>query len=434
MADFLMPALGADMESGRLVQWLVQEGDRVRRGDVVAVVETHKGAIDVEIFHDGVIRELAPLGQDMRVGALLARVVAPQSDQAATAAPQATHQPSAPQAYVPQQPAGSAGGPAEAPAPPRVPAVTPAAPALVPATDARILASPAARRRARELGIDLAGLGAGSGVGGALALADVERAATQQQAPLPMPVAPRESAAAVLAPAVAPLAGPARRGFDPEQMRQAIAAAMGRSKREIPHYYLASQIDFQAAQAWLIGYNRERDPEQRLLPAALLLKATALALREQPRLNGFYLDGAYRPGAGIHVGWAVALRGGGLIAPAIHDADQLALPELMHALRDLVQRARSGCLRSSELSDPTVTVTSLGQRGAEAVWGVIYPPQVAIIGFGRVVERPWVVDGQVVPRPLLQASLAADHRVSDGHQGGQLLAAIDRALQSPENL
>ena len=166
----------------------------------------------------------------------------------------------------------------------------------------------------------------------------------------------------------------------------------------------------------------------------MLLKATALALREQPRLNGFHQDGAFRPGAGIHVGWAVALRGGGLVAPAIHDADRIALPELMAALRDLVQRARSGGLRSSELTDPTVTVTSLGERGAEAVWGVIYPPQVAIVGFGRVVERPWVVDGQVVPRPLIQASLAADHRVSDGHLGGQLLAAIDRALQRPENL
>ena len=241
-------------------------------------------------------------------------------------------------------------------------------------------------------------------------------------------------AAVPAAPVAATVLPPVRRGFDLQQMRQAIAAAMGRSKREIPHYYLSSQIDFHAAQAWLLDYNRDREPEQRLLPAVLLLKATALALREQPRLNGFYQDGAFLPGAGIHVGWAVALRGGGLIAPAVHDADRLALPELMAALRDLVQRARSGGLRSSELTDPTVTVTSLGERGAEAVWGVIYPPQVAIIGFGRVVERPWVVDGQVVPRSLVQASLAADHRVSDGHLGGQLLAAIDRALQTPENL
>ncbi|MDD2729384.1 dihydrolipoamide acetyltransferase family protein [Malikia sp.] len=383
MADFLMPALGADMETGRLVQWLVKPGDRVRRGDVVAVVETHKGAIDVEIFLDGVISELAPLGQDMKVGARLARV-----------------------------------GPAVASPSP----ATSAIPAAAPTPGQRPLVSPAARRRARELGVSLEGL-RGSGVGGAVVLADVERVASS------MTSAPVEPVAAA---AAAP--PPARRGFDPSQMRQAIAAAMGRSKREIPHYYLGSPIDFQAATAWLAGYNRDREPEQRLLPAALLLKATALALRELPEFNGFCEDGLFRAGDGIHVGWAVALRGGGLIAPAIHDADRLVLPELMAALRDLVQRARAGGLRSSELTDPTVTVTSLGERGAEAVWGVIYPPQVAIIGFGRVVERPWVVDGQVVPRPLVQVSLAADHRVSDGHQGGRLLAAIDRALQSPGTL
>jgi pyruvate dehydrogenase E2 component (dihydrolipoamide acetyltransferase) len=106
----------------------------------------------------------------------------------------------------------------------------------------------------------------------------------------------------------------------------------------------------------------------------------------------------------------------------------------MLALRDLVQRARAGGLRSSELTDPTITVTSLGERGAESVFGVIYPPQVAIVGFGRIVERPWVVDGKVIARLLVTATLAADHRASDGHLGGQLLVAIDRALQAPEDL
>lgn len=416
MTDFLMPALGADMETGQLVQWLVREGDRVRRGDVVAVVETHKGAIDVEIFLDGVIRDLAPLGQDMRVGAVLARVgpaVAPRSS-AAPVLPAGVVMP------VPEPTQAAAIAVETCAGPPQGGASV--IPAATPAPGRRPLVSPAARRRARELGVSLEGL-RGNGVGGAVVLADVERVASS------MTSAPVEPVAAA---AAAP--PPARRGFDPSQMRQAIAAAMGRSKREIPHYYLSSQIDFQAATVWLADYNRDREPEQRLLPAALLLKATALALRELPDFNGFYQDGAFRAGAGIHVGWAVALRGGGLIAPAIHDADRLALPELMSTLRDLVQRARAGGLRSSELTDPTVTVTSLGERGAESVWGVIYPPQVAIIGFGRVVERPWVVEGQVVPRPLVQVSLAADHRVSDGHQGGRLLAAIDRALQSPEKL
>ncbi len=209
---------------------------------------------------------------------------------------------------------------------------------------------------------------------------------------------------------------------------------MGRSKREIPHYYLSSTVDFGTAQSWLEAWNLQHEPIDRLLPAVLLLKATAKALTEVPQLNGFYENGAYRSMSDIHLGWAVALRGGGLVAPAIHNANHKTPSELMVALRDMVQRARAGGLRSSELTDPTITVTSLGERGAESVLGVIYPPQVAIIGFGRVVPRPWVVDGQVIARPLVTVSLAADHRASDGHVGGQLLAAIDAALQSPDNL
>ncbi len=382
MAEFLMPALGADMETGKVVQWLVKPGDRVKRGDVVAVVETHKGAIDVEIFLDGVISELASLGEELPVGAVLAQV-----REAREVAP---------------APTASA-----APVPPSLP---PALPAAAAPTRARV--SPAARHRAHVLGVDPERLH-GTGPDGAVTFADVERAASQ---PAPAPSAP------------------SRRGFDAALMRQAIAATMSRSKREIPHYYLTSTIDFGAAATWLQAWNSERAPEDRLLPAVVLLKATARALTEVPQLNGFYENGAFRPGPGIHIGWAIALRGGGLVAPAIHDVDRQELPELMRALRDLVQRVRAGGLRSSELTDPTVTVTSLGDRGAESVLGVIYPPQVAIVGFGRVVERPLVCEGRIVARPVLAASLAGDHRASDGHIGSRLLAAIDRALKAPEKL
>lgn len=367
MADFLMPALGADMETGKVVQWLVQPGARVKSGQVVAVVETHKGAIDVEIFLDGVIEDLAPLGKELTVGAVLAHV----REEGKEAQPIA-----------------------------RVP----------PRPGARV--SPAARRRAAELDIDPSAL-QGSGPDGSVQLADVERAAGAREP----------------APARAPV-----RGFDAAQMRVAIAAAMSRSKREIPHYYLQQAVDFEAAARWLQAYNAERPPAERLLPAALLLAAAARGLAVVPQLNGFYENGAVRPGPGVHIGWAVALRGGGLVAPAIHDADRRSVPELMQSLRDLVQRARSGGIRSSEMTDPTVTVTSLGDRGADSVLGVIYPPQLALIGFGRIAPRPWIVDGQVMARQVVQLSLAADHRASDGHLGGQLLAAIDEALQSPDTL
>ncbi|MFN7483376.1 MAG: dihydrolipoamide acetyltransferase family protein [Betaproteobacteria bacterium] len=421
MADFTMPALGADMETGRVVHWNVRPGDRVRPGDVVAVVETHKGAIDVECFLEGEIGELAPLGEDLPVGAVLARVRTAGEGADAVADPAHSPAPAAAPASAPALAHAPAGVPAHAPEPTLAAAPAPeAAPRGEAAARARV--TPVARRRAGELGLDADAL-AGTGPDGAVTLADVECAAALG---VKRPAGERAEVAA------SPRA--ARGGFDPAQMRQAIAAAMGRSKREIPHYYLSTTVDFARAQAWLDAYNAERDPVDRLLPAALLLKASALALVQVPQLNGLYENGVFRAGAGVHVGWAIALRGGGLVAPAVHDADRLPLPALMAALRDLVQRARAGGLRSSELTDPTVTVTSLGERGAESVYGVIYPPQVAIVGFGRVVERPAVVDGQVVARPQVTVTLAADHRASDGHLGGQLLAAIDRALQSPATL
>lgn len=416
MTDFVMPSLGADMESARLTEWLVKPGAAVKKGDVVAIVETHKGAIEVEIFHAGTVAELiAQEGDDVPVGGLLARIAAPGE----VAVPPAVAKPAVPPLEAAPPPVVEPKPePRAAPAPP--PPASPPRPAVQPPTGVRAKVSPVARRRAAELGIDPDTL-PGTGIDGSVTLADVELAARARAAPAEPPAeaaAPRK----------------ARGGFDPAEMRKAIAAAMGRSKREIPHYYLTSTIDISTALAWLEKHNADKTPDQRLLPAVLLLKAAALALRETPQLNGFWENDAFRPGPGIHVGWAIALRGGGLVAPAIHDADRKPLPELMEALRDLVARARSGGLRSSELTDPTVTVTSLGERGADSVIGVIYPPQVAIVGFGRIAERPWIAGGRVKKRPLVSVSLAADHRASDGHAGGQLLAAIDRLLQEPEKL
>jgi len=291
--------------------------------------------------------------------------------------------------------------------------VAPSRPTMAASHRAKV--TPAARRRAAELRIDVAAL-AGTGVDGAVTIDDVE-AAVQQPAPT---VITRQTMR--------------RTGFDPNEMRKAIAAAMGRSKREIPHYYLSHTIDLGRALGWLEQFNAAQPVPQRLLPAVLLLKASALALRQVPQLNGIYRDGVFHPGDGVHVGWAISLRGGGLIAPAIRDADKMALPALMVAMRDLVGRARSGGLRSSELGSPTITVTSLGDRGAEAVTGIIYPPQVAIIGFGTVSTRPWVVERRIEARPLVTVSLAGDHRVTDGHTGALLLNAISRLLQEPETL
>ena len=197
---------------------------------------------------------------------------------------------------------------------------------------------------------------------------------------------------------------------------------------------LATQIDMGRAVSWLTAENETRAVTARLLTAVLLLRAVALAVREVPEMNGFWLDGQLRPGAGVHIGVAISLRQGGLVAPAIHDVDRKSIDDLRGELLDLVKRTRAGVLRSSEVSDATITVTNLGEQGVESVFGVIYPPQVALVGFGRLVERPWVAEGSLAVRSILTASLSADHRASDGHRGGRFLAAIDHLLQSPETL
>lgn len=382
MSDFLMPSLGADMEKGTVVEWLKKPGDRVERGDVVAVVETQKGAFEIEAFEQGVLSEiLAPAGTEAPVGAVLARIDGLAALKSAAVPPAVER-----------------------------PAVQPTVRQLgMPAPAGRLRISPAAARRAAVLGIDVRGL-TGSGPQGAIAIADVEAAAAGAPAPAP------------------------RRGFDRAAMRQAIATAMARSKREIPHYYLSLPIDLGRATEWLTEENSRRNVEHRLLPGALLLKAVALSLREVPQLNGFWIDGAPRLSQAIHVGWAISLRGGGLMAPAIHDADRLTLDQAMAALRDMVTRARTARIRGSEMMDPTVTVTSLGERGADSVLGIIYPPQLAIVGFGAPRMTASIDGGEIRPRPVVQATLAGDHRASDGAVGSRLLAAIDQHLQKPETL
>ena len=405
MGVFAMPSLGADMEDGVLVEWLAKPGDRVARGDVIAVVETQKGAIEIEVFEDGVIDRLeARLGDRLPVGAPLALIRADGEAAASAKAPEAAA-PAMPPASTPAMPPASTPPPEPFQKPPAAEKRTP--------MDGKA-ASPAARSRAAELGVDLAAL-KGSGPEGAILLADVEAAAPAGPAPPDRPAAPP-------------------RGLDLAAMREAIAAAMARSKREIPHYYLSQTIDLQRATDWLTAENAARPPERRLLMGAVLVKAAARALVKAPALNGRREDGVFRRSEAVHAGVAVALRGGGLIAPAIRDAEARDLDDLMAAMRDLVARARAGRLRSSEMAEGTVTISSMGERGAESLAGVIYPPQVALIGFGAPALRPWVVDGAVAPRTLVTATLAADHRVSDGRLGARFLEALAHHLQDPEAL
>ncbi len=392
-----MPSLGADMEAGTLVEWLVKPGDRVQRGDIVAVVETQKGAIEIEIFETGRIEQiLVEVNSKVPVGTPLARIQTELEPSIAAPAPVAA--PSTAPAVAPSIQAAT-----PPPAPPRP--VTPAA-----AHPVRV--SPAARRLAETRGVDVAEV-TGSGPAGAIVRADVER--SLGAAP-PPPEKKR------------PI------GLDLDAMRTAIAAAMARSKREIPHYYLEHHVDVTPCEQWLARVNAARPPDRRLLMAALAIKSVALAARRFAAFNGFYRDGSYQPAAAVHVGLAIAIRGGGLAAPALHDADRMALDELMARMRDLVLRTRAGRIRSSEMTDATITVSSLGERGVEALYGIIYPPQVALVGFGKIAARPWLVDGAIGPRSVVTITLAADHRVSDGHAGALFLAEIGKLLQEPEKL
>jgi pyruvate dehydrogenase E2 component (dihydrolipoyllysine-residue acetyltransferase) len=385
MTEFRMPSLGADMEAGTLVEWLVQPGSTVSRGDIIAVVETQKGAIEIEVFQNGTVDSLlVEPGSTVPVGTPLAVIADGASDavEPSTAEPRAAPTPTAP-------------------------VVAPATVAASPPRGDRVRASPSARKLAAEAQVDLTTL-SGSGAGGAILYADVERARQRE---------PDQTD-----------------GGGMTAMRSAIAAAMARSKREIPHYYLEHQIDVTDVRDWLEAVNAERPPADRLLGGAVYLKAIAVALRKFPELNGFFEDGRFRPSDAIHVGTAISIRGGGLVAPAIHDTDELSLDQVMARLRDLTKRVRAGRFRSSELADPTVTVSSLGERGVGLLFGVIYPPQVALIGLGRVEERPWIVDDAVRPRAVITATLAADHRVSDGHRGALFLRKLDEHLQHPEAL
>lgn len=396
-----MPSLGADMEEGKLVEWLVKPGDTVRKGDIVAVVETQKGAIEIEIFEAGQIGALlAAPGQTLPVGAPLARLGV--AEEAEVTAPVAE-----PEIAV-QSPKSAA-----APVPAPTSAATPVAPA---APGGALLASPAARARAAELGIALETV-TGSGPMRAVLLSDIERH---------VPAASRTGSEP------AAEAGPkGKPGLDMTEMRRAIAAAMSRAKREIPHYYLTHEIDLQSAQDRLTALNADRTPDQRLLMGALLLHATVRALAKVPELNGRYEAEPYSPSGPVHCGMAVAMRGGGLIAPAILEAQSKDPDEIMAAMRDLVARTRSGRLRNSEITQGTITISSLGETGVDTLIGVIYPPQVALVGFGAPRMRPMIHDGTIQPRLAVTVSLAADHRVSDGRRGALFLAEINRLLNEP---
>lgn len=432
MGDFTMPSLGADMDQGTLLEWRVAVGDAVSKGDIVAVVDTEKSTVDIEVFETGIVEALlVEPGTEVPVGTPLARIRA-EGEHGAPPAVSIPDEPETAETHrgVVTSPLvrrlaherhvevakleGSGAGhritrsdveQAAATAPP--PPISTSGSVRLPGGS-----SPLARRRAAKLGIDPTTLH-GSGPGGAVVARDVGE-----------PAAPPASDT------IAPRSGSDRQA----SVRQAIARLMTTANREIPHYHLSSTVDLRVAMTWLAHENVDRPASERILPAAMLLKATALAAVRHPELNGWWIDDTFQPADGVHLAVAVSLRGGGLITPVIHGAENNTVRETMDALRELVTRSRQASLRGSDLSGASITVTNLGDRGADSVLGVINPPQVALVGFGRVADRPVAVEGMVGVHPTVVATLSGDHRATDGMVGSRLLETVDELLQHPDRL
>lgn len=412
MIDFKMPALGADMDKGTVVSWHVQPGSTIQRGDIILDVETDKGTIAVDVWESGRIAEiLVQPGQTVTVGTPLARIDAAQKALTPEAPPPAPSPPPLAQSR---------------PLPPVGPHPTLTLPyALVQKREIKIpprpkgrRISPLARSLARDLGVDLT-LIPPPPDGRPILRHDVEtfvsqRTSPETPAPLPSP--------------------PPTAGTPSARLRAAIAEVMARSKREVPHYYLESEIYLSPMMEWLDTLNAGRSIKDRILPVAPLLKAVARAAVKSKVMNGFYTGGIFHPQADVHLGVVLSLREGGIVNPAIRNAERLSVDEIMQQLMDLIQRARHGKLKSSEVGNQTITVTSLGETGADKVMGIIYPPQVALVGFGCIRWRPWAEHKMIGAAHTVNATLSADHRVSDGLSGAAFLREISRLLQNPASL
>lgn len=383
--DFCLPSLGADMEEGTIIVWHVAVGDVVERGDIVLAVETEKGDIDVEIWESGTISEICiPPGETVPVGTVIARIAR-----------------------------GDAAAPPSPPRPPQ-PAQAPIAGA---ASSEPLVAAPAGRTP--------------------------PDATVSQDTLRPLgPVAPVVSPRLVYWPSPSHPPGDATgrhdvRAFEPQPtigtdldpIRGAIARRVARSNREIPHYHVMHEIGLGRARDWLDSHNDGRPPGERVVMAALLVHAVATAARAVPELNGHWTERGPTLAERVDVGVIIRLRSGGIVTPILPEADTLTVDETMSGLVDLTTRARAGRLRGSDLAEPSLTVTNLGDRGVEAVFGVIQPPQLALVGFGRVEERPTVTDGQVTITPAVTSTLSGDHRATDGLTGAKFLHAVDRTLQ-----
>ena len=411
----MMPKMGFDMEQGKIVRWLKQEGDAVERGEKVVEIETEKVTIEVENFDDGILHTIvAREGEEVPVGEPIAVVAQPGEDVDLAALNITVSTAPA----TPAEAAASNGAAVEAPAP----EAAPAAPA------GRVRASPLARRLAAEYGLDLASI-TGSGPLGRIERRDVEAARTAPPAAAPPPAAP----ASLPAPAVAAAAGPEYEDIEPNRMRAAIARAMTMSKPGAPHFYVTIPIDMGATMA-LRKQLVALAPDESAQPSLndMVIAGVARTLRNVPDLNAWFIDGKVRRFRRVHVGVAVSLDDG-LVVPVVHDTDTKSVYQLAAETKALIERTRGGRSRPEDFEGSTFTISNMGAltRDVEEFSAIINPPQAAILAVAASIRQPVVRDDQIVIADIMRVTLSVDHRVGDGAKAVTFLAELKRIMENP---
>ena len=409
MTEIVMPRLSDSMEEGTIVRWLKADGDHVARGEELVEIETDKATMAYESDAEGTLKILVEEGRTLPIGEVIATV--------GEGAPAGGEAP-APATAPPAEPAPPA--PQAQPAPPAPAAATPEPER---GGEERVFASPVARRIARERGIDLATL-AGTGPGGRIVKADVEAAGAG--APAATPQAPAEGDGAS--------GRGTTTGIEPTRTQSLIARRMSESRATVPSFTLETTVDMTTATS-LREEMKEAALDGELVPTVndLVVKACAIALREQPEANGGWRDGRFERYSRVNIGVAVAAPGS-LVVPTVFDADRLTLAQIAATTRLLGERVRSGEITPPELSGGTFTVSNLGMFGIRSFEAIINQPQAGILAVGAVQGRPAVLDGAVVPRMLMDLTLSCDHRALYGADGARLLERIRALLEAPLSL
>jgi pyruvate dehydrogenase E2 component (dihydrolipoamide acetyltransferase) len=422
--ELVMPRLSDTMEEGTIGRWLVHEGDAFAAGDVLAEIETDKATMEFQAYDAGtVLRILVGDGETVALGAPIAIVGAEgeTAEEAASAGNGATAPPPQEQAAAEPEPKS-----AQARKPSKSSSKARAAAGNGSGASAALRVSPIARRMADEAGIDLAAMaGRGSGPEGRVVKADVERLIESGE--LTRPAAPTAAPVAQSAPAEGEV-----RELTP--MLKAVATRMAQSKQTVPHFYVESEIDMTRAMQLRAELNGGlADSGEKISVNDLIVRASALALIQHPQAHRSYVDGKHAYHAHASIGIAVALDDG-LIVPVLVDADTKSVREISRETRDLAGRARAGKLKQPEIEGATFSVSNLGMFDVANFEAIINPPESAIIAVGATVDRPVVVDGEIVVRKIMRVTLSCDHRACSGADGAKLLQTIKQLLQSPSLL